>query len=230
MNPSPAPVLSPEFAAFPLIAILRGFPPDVTAAIGSAVAGTGLAAIEVTLNSPGALEQIRVLAEQRVPGLVVGAGTVLCAEDARRALAAGARFLVSPVVDAGVLAVGREAGVCVFPGALTPTEVLAAWRAGAAMVKVFPAQPLGPAYIKALKAPLGNIPLLPTGGIGLESLPAFLDAGADGVGVGEPLFEKARVLAGDWDWLRRRIGQFRAVFVERGPRRPHDGPARPLTP
>jgi len=215
MEPTAPASLSPEFAAFPLIGILRGLPPDLTAAIGAAVAGTGLAAIEVTLNSPGALDQIRILRQQVGPGTAVGAGTVLDADDARRALDAGARFLVSPVLDAGVMAVGRDAGVALFPGALTPTEVLAAWRAGATMVKVFPAQPLGPAYIKAMKAPLGGIPLLPTGGIGLETLPAFLAAGADGVGVGEPLFERARLLARDWDWLRRRIGEFRAVFAAR---------------
>jgi 2-dehydro-3-deoxyphosphogluconate aldolase/(4S)-4-hydroxy-2-oxoglutarate aldolase len=215
MKPVPCVALSPEFVAFPLIGILRGFPLAVTAAVGTAVAGTGLAAIEVTLNSPGALDQIRALRECLGPETAVGAGTVLDAEDARRALEAGARFLVSPVLDPGVMAVGREAGVALFPGALTPTEVLSAWRAGASMVKVFPAQPLGPAYIRALKAPLGEVPLLPTGGIGLDSLAAYLEAGADGVGVGEPLFAKERILAQDWDWLRERIGQFRAVFAAR---------------
>jgi 2-dehydro-3-deoxyphosphogluconate aldolase/(4S)-4-hydroxy-2-oxoglutarate aldolase len=216
MNPTASIGLSPEFAAFPLIGILRGFPLELTAEIGAAVKGTELAAIEVTLNSPGALDQIRVLRQCVGPGIAVGAGTVLDADAARSALAAGAHFLVSPALDPGVMASGREAGVALFPGALTPTEVVAAWRAGATMVKVFPAQPLGPSYIKALKAPLGQIPLLPTGGIGLETLGAYLEAGADGVGVGEPLFEKARILARDWDWLRGRIGQFRAVFVARG--------------
>lgn len=216
MEPAANTPLSPGFAAFPLVAILRGFAPELTAGIGAAVAGTGLAAIEVTLNSPGALDQIRLLRREVGPGTAVGAGTVLDADDARRALDAGAQFLVSPAVDPGVMAVGRAAGVALFPGALTPTEILTAWRAGATMVKVFPAQPLGPAYIKAIKAPLGGIPLLPTGGIGLETLPAFLAAGAAGVGVGEPLFEKARILARDWEWLRQRIGEFRAVFAARG--------------
>ena len=81
------------------------------------------------------------------------------------------------------------------------------------MVKIFPANPLGPSYIKALKAPLGDIPLLPTGGIGLQNIAAFLEAGADGFGIGEPLFQKERILARDWSWLRQRVGEFRAVFA-----------------
>lgn len=208
-----AAIMPESFARFPVIGILRGFAPDLAIDSGRAAAGAGLAAIEVTLNSPRATEQIRALRQALGESVWVGAGTVLDAGQAREALAAGAQFLVSPVVDAGVMATGREAGVGLFPGALTPTEVLQAWRQGATMVKVFPAGPLGPAYIKALKGPLDNIPLLPTGGIGLQNAEAFLAAGADGFGIGEPLFDKGRILARDWPFLRERVSQFRALFA-----------------
>jgi 2-dehydro-3-deoxyphosphogluconate aldolase/(4S)-4-hydroxy-2-oxoglutarate aldolase len=215
MQPAAQPILSERFAAFPVVGILRGFEPELTAEIGQVAAAAGLAAIEVTLNSPGALEQIRNLRQALGTALAVGAGTVLDAEDARQALAAGAQFLVSPGLDAGMMSVGRAAGVALFPGALTPTEVLAAWRAGATLVKLFPAGALGPAYVKAIKAPLGHIPLLPTGGIGLQNIEAFLEAGADGFGIGEPLFERERLQQRDWAWLRERIGRFRQVFETR---------------
>lgn len=202
-----------SFLRFPLIGILRGFAPDLAVEIGRAAAAAGLAAIEVTLNSPAATEQIRALRRELAGTVWVGAGTVLDADQAREALEAGAQFLVSPVLDADVMEVGRDAGVGLFPGALTPTEVVRAWRLGASMVKVFPAGPLGPAYIKALKAPLGDIPLLPTGGIGLQNAEAFLAAGASGFGVGEPLFDKGLMLAHDWPWLQERVRQFRALFA-----------------
>jgi 2-dehydro-3-deoxyphosphogluconate aldolase/(4S)-4-hydroxy-2-oxoglutarate aldolase len=225
-----------SFAAFPVIGILRGLDPELSVEVGQVAAAAGLAAIEVTLNSPGALAQIRALRQALGAAVAVGAGTVLDAEDAQQALAAGAQFLVSPGLDAGMMAVGRAAGVPLFPGALTPTEVLAAWRAGATMVKLFPAGALGPAYVKALTAPLGHIPLLPTGGIGLPNLAAFLEAGAAGAGVGEPLFEKERLRQRDWAWLTERIGQFRQVCAGRrlshipvegeAPAEPHSGGGR----
>lgn len=213
---TPAAAALPEaFARFPVIGILRGFAPELALDAGRAAAGAGLAALEVTLNSPGAVEQIRALRQALGASVWVGAGTVLDANQASAALAAGAQFLVSPVVEAGVLAAGREAGVGLFPGAMTPTEVLQAWRLGATMVKVFPAGPLGPAYIKALKAPLSGIPLLPTGGIGLQNAELFLAAGADGFGIGEPLFDQGRIVARDWAWLRQRVGDFQALFQAR---------------
>jgi 2-dehydro-3-deoxyphosphogluconate aldolase/(4S)-4-hydroxy-2-oxoglutarate aldolase len=215
MSLPPRTDLSAAFAAFPVIGILRGLAPEVTLAAAQAAAEAGLAALEVTLSRADALDQIRALRAALGAAVQVGAGTVLDADQARQALAAGAQFLVSPVVDAGVMAVGQEAGVPLFPGALTPTEVLAAWRAGATMVKVFPANPLGPAYLKALRAPLRGIPLLPTGGVGLHNLDAFLEAGAAGAGVGEPLFDPERLRAGDWPWLRQRVRLFRGVFEGR---------------
>ena len=124
-----AAVLPDAFARFPVIGILRGFAPDLALDAGKAAAGAGLAALEVTLNSPGAVEQIRALRQALDASVWVGAGTVLDANQASAALAAGAQFLVSPVVDAGVMAAGREAGVG-LPGAMTPTEVLAGLAPG----------------------------------------------------------------------------------------------------
>ncbi|NLF18847.1 MAG: bifunctional 4-hydroxy-2-oxoglutarate aldolase/2-dehydro-3-deoxy-phosphogluconate aldolase [Lentisphaerae bacterium] len=201
--------LPDAFLAFPVIGILRGLPPSVGLSAARTAAAAGLAALEVTLNSPDAPGQIRALREALGPAAWVGAGTVTDAAQARLALAAGAQFLVSPMLDEGVMAVGREAGVALFPGALTPTEVMQAWRQGASMVKVFPAEPLGPGYIKALKAPLDTIPLLPTGGIGLENAAAYMAAGAAGLGIGSPLFDRARMLAEDWAWLTARVHDLR---------------------
>jgi 2-dehydro-3-deoxyphosphogluconate aldolase/(4S)-4-hydroxy-2-oxoglutarate aldolase len=100
----------------------------------------------------------------------------------------------------------------VFPGAVTPTEILQAWSAGATMVKLFPAAQLGPGYVSAVKGPLDQVPLLPTGGITLENAREFLDAGAAGFGVGSPLFQKARMADRQWDWLRERIAAFRDLW------------------
>jgi 2-dehydro-3-deoxyphosphogluconate aldolase / (4S)-4-hydroxy-2-oxoglutarate aldolase len=214
MNCTARTMPSKGFAAFPVIGILRGIPAELVPELGEVATSAGLAAIEVTLNSPGALEQIRALRRALGESAAVGAGTVLSAGDAERALSAGAQFLVSPGGDTGMMQVGRAAGVPLFPGAMSPTEVQAAWEAGATMVKLFPASVLGPAYVKALKAPLGHIPLLPTGGIGLQNIQAFLEAGADGFGIGEPIFDKERIRQADWAWLRERISLYRKAFQQ----------------
>jgi 2-dehydro-3-deoxyphosphogluconate aldolase/(4S)-4-hydroxy-2-oxoglutarate aldolase len=165
-----------------VVAIVRGHAPAATVQIAAGLEEAGITTIEVTLDSPDALESIAALRVR--PRLVVGAGTVLSLADADAALAAGATFLVSPHTDPELIRHGAERGVATLPGALTPTEILTAWEAGAAAVKVFPAGPFGPAYLASLRGPLGHIPLVPTGGIGEDNAAAFVAAGAIALGVG----------------------------------------------
>jgi 2-dehydro-3-deoxyphosphogluconate aldolase/(4S)-4-hydroxy-2-oxoglutarate aldolase len=156
-----------------------------------AVREGGLTVLEITMTVSGALDAIREVQRSFGKDVLVGAGTVLSAAAAGDALDAGARFLVSPAFSKEVIAVGRERDAVVIPGALTPTEIIAAWEAGADLVKIFPVSQVGgPAYIKALKGPLPQIPLVPTGGINLQNVGDFLRAGASAVGVGGELINK----------------------------------------
>jgi len=206
-------ILNPEtFAAFPIVGILRGFPLELTREIARESANAGLLALEVTMNTTGATEQIAALVQDVGDRLCVGAGTVTSVEEFRAARDAGAGFIVTPNLDLDVLRLCQEAGIPAFPGAMTPTEIVTAWTHGATMVKLFPAGALGPGYLKAVKAPLDRIPLLPTGGVSLENAAAFLAAGASGFGVGSPLFARARMEARDWAWLRERIAAFQELF------------------
>lgn len=168
-----------------VVAIARGLEPDVVVAIGEALREGGVRAFEVTLNSPSALDAIASLASRFPDGeLLVGAGTVLDIDSAEAALEVGARFLVMPHTDTGLVRWVADRGVPAFPGAMTPGEILAGWRAGAAAVKLFPASVLGPAFIREFRGPFPAIPLIPTGGVTLESAPAFVSGGAAAVGLG----------------------------------------------
>jgi 2-dehydro-3-deoxyphosphogluconate aldolase/(4S)-4-hydroxy-2-oxoglutarate aldolase len=170
-----------------VVAIGRRLPRDRVEAIADGLVAGGVGAFELTLNDPQdeALEAIAAVARHVGSGpLVVGAGTVLTTEAAERAVRAGARFLVMPHTDAVLIAWAAERGIPAFPGALSPTEVLAAWRAGAAAVKLFPASVAGPSGVRQLRGPFPDIPLIPTGGVTAESAPAFVRAGAIAVGMG----------------------------------------------
>ena len=194
----------------PVIAILRGFASDQIVDIVNASMRGGLEYLEVTMNSPGAAEQIREARAMVGERMKVGAGTVLSLKQLEEALSAGATFIVTPTVQREVIKRCVELSVPVFPGAYSPTEVVAAWDLGATMVKIFPAEVLGPAFIRALKAPFPHIKLLPTGGVDLETIKKFSDAGADGFGVGSPFFNRERIEARDWKWLERQC----RLFVE----------------
>ncbi|MGD0097455.1 MAG: bifunctional 4-hydroxy-2-oxoglutarate aldolase/2-dehydro-3-deoxy-phosphogluconate aldolase [Terracidiphilus sp.] len=154
------------------------------------VYAAGIPVVEITLTVPGSLEIVSDLAK-RYPGLVVGSGTVLDEESAQRCINAGARFLTSPGFVPEVVACAKRAGVVVFPGALTPTEIIAAWKAGADFVKIFPTAPMGGAdYIRALKVPLAQIPLIVTGGVNQLTAFDFILAGASAIGAGTELLPK----------------------------------------
>jgi 2-dehydro-3-deoxyphosphogluconate aldolase/(4S)-4-hydroxy-2-oxoglutarate aldolase len=173
----------------PVIAILRGVDSAFFGKVMAASFGAGLDAIEVTMNTEGAEEMIARNRPLVPAGKLLGAGTVRSEEEAEEALNAGAMFLVTPNLDAGVIARAASAGVPVVAGAMTPTEVHAAWKAGAAMVKVFPCGALGGAqYIRELRGPFDNIPLVAVGGVNRKNLPEYFAAGARAVGVSTALF------------------------------------------
>ncbi len=155
----------------------------------------GLNVLEITLTTPGAIEAIGTLA--RDPDAVVGGGTVLTADDVRAVAKAGGTFALSPVFDPGALAEAERAAILYIPGAATPTEILAAYRAGAPAVKVFPSGPLGgPAFLRFVRGPLGQIPLLPTSGPTSENLADYFDAGAFAIGVGPEVYPPGFTLEG----------------------------------
>ncbi len=179
------PPIPPEISATGVIAIGRRLELNSILQVAEALVAGGVRAFEVTLNSPDALAAIRALASRHVDGtLLVGAGTVLDVAGATTAVEAGARFLVSPHTDLELVrwAVARK--IPVFPGAFTPSEILAAWRAGASAVKLFPASTMGASYVREMRGPLDGVPLIPTGGVTAENAPGFIAAGAVAVGVG----------------------------------------------
>jgi 2-dehydro-3-deoxyphosphogluconate aldolase / (4S)-4-hydroxy-2-oxoglutarate aldolase len=168
-----------------VIAILRRLPRRQAVDVARALAESGVRAIEVTIDSPDALDVIAEIAE--LDGVIAGAGTVLTIGDAELALSAGAAFLITPVVDTSVIGWASGRGVPIMPGAMTPTEASVAWSAGAAAVKLFPAGSLGPEFVRAIRAPLPHIPLIPTGGVSAADVSSYLDAGAIAVALGSEL-------------------------------------------
>ena len=170
---------------------------DALAAVEALLAG-GLDIVELTMTVPSALKVIEKVVERHGHAAVVGAGTVLDAQTARACMLAGAMFVVAPSLDIPTIRACRTHGVPVVPGALTPTEIVRAWRAGADLVKVFPASAMGGAsYIKALRAPLPQIDLVPTGGVTAATVGDFIAAGAVAVGAGADLVDIARLRRGD---------------------------------
>jgi 2-dehydro-3-deoxyphosphogluconate aldolase/(4S)-4-hydroxy-2-oxoglutarate aldolase len=185
-----------RFRRLPLLGILRGIRAADVPPLAEAVIAAGLAAIEITMNTAGAPALIRSLTATARGGLMVGAGTVLCVDDLDAALDAGASFIVMPTLVSEVAARCVTAGIPVFPGALTPQEIFTAWRAGATMVKLFPASSFGPGYLKELSGPFPDIQVLACGGLNVENLAAYFNAGAAAVAFGASVFRS--------DWLAER--------------------------
>lgn len=174
-----------------------------------AVAAGGVQCIEVTMTTPGALECIETTAKNLAGAdVLLGVGTVLDSETCRMAILAGAQYVVTPTLSIPVIQMARRYGKPVFAGAYTPTEILMAWENGADFVKVFPASIGGPDYIKALKGPLPQVPLVPTGGVELDNIGAFLKAGASALGVGGNLVSKKLVAARDYKGLTENAQRF----------------------
>jgi 2-dehydro-3-deoxyphosphogluconate aldolase / (4S)-4-hydroxy-2-oxoglutarate aldolase len=200
-----------------IVAIMRRTEASLAVETAEALLAGGVSVVEVTLNTEGAIDMLSALRGRLGDRMLIGAGTVMTAEDVRRAVGAGAQFVVSPHTDADVIAAARRAGVPAAPGAFTPTEIVHAWRLGAAVVKVFPVGSVGPRYLRDVLAPLTQIPLLPTGGVNLENAAEFIRAGARGLGLGGDLVSAKAVAAREFGSIAERAAQFvEQVRVGRG--------------
>jgi 2-dehydro-3-deoxyphosphogluconate aldolase/(4S)-4-hydroxy-2-oxoglutarate aldolase len=186
-----------------ILGIIRVDQAEDLVRIAQALQEGGLDCVEITMTTPGALRAIEE-ATGRLDGVLMGAGTVLDAATARHAILAGAEFLVTPTVELDVIEMAHRYGVVVIAGAMTPTEILTAWEAGADMVKVFPANVLGPGYLKAVHGPLPQIPLVPTGGVTAETAGEFIRAGAAIVCAGGWLVDKKAIAEGRYEVLTAR--------------------------
>jgi 2-dehydro-3-deoxyphosphogluconate aldolase/(4S)-4-hydroxy-2-oxoglutarate aldolase len=187
-----------------IVAVLRLEHADRLSAVVEALAAGGIRVFEVTMTVPRAIEAIAHLTLTTPDDALIGAGTVVDAATAGRAIDAGARFVVGPVFRRDVMAACQERGVPAMPGCLTPTEILDAWEAGADIVKVFPSTALGPAFIKDVRAPLPQVKLMPTGGVSIDNAADWLRAGAIAVGIGSALVDAASVEAGDFAAITRK--------------------------
>lgn len=196
-----------------IVAVVRSETPEPLVEVVKALADGGVTAAEITFTVPDAPQVLRAVRKAMGNAVVLGAGTVLDAETARIALLSGAEYLVSPVVNPEVIRLARRYGKVVMPGAFTPTEILSAWEHGADVVKVFPAEVGGPAYFKAIRGPLPQVRLMPTGGVDLTTAEAFLDAGAVCLGVGSSLVEPKAVASGDFARIRSLAEQFAAIVA-----------------
>lgn len=196
------------FQKTPIVGIIRNISMEDVVKILPIYREAGLTTVEITMNTPDATEMIRYALENEGEGLNIGAGTVCTKDDLDQALEAGAQFIVTPIINKKVIKSCVKKNIPIFPGAFTPTEIYNAWTLGAGMVKIYPATSLGPEYIKDLKAPMNQLKLLPTGGVGLENMSAFLKAGANGLGIGGQLFDKKLIQEQNWEGLKAHFRQF----------------------
>ncbi|MDO6431095.1 bifunctional 4-hydroxy-2-oxoglutarate aldolase/2-dehydro-3-deoxy-phosphogluconate aldolase [Flavitalea sp. BT771] len=183
-----------------IVAILRGVLPEAVPEVAAALYAGGIRCLEITLNSPDALAVIRNLSVRLGDRLVVGAGTVLDAAEARAAIDAGARFIISPALDIPTILVTKQSQAVSIPGAFTATEILTAYRNGADIIKVFPAS-VGVGYFRDLRGPLPHIPLMPTGGVNLDNIADYQKAGAVAFGIGSALVDGRQSVTDEY--LRR---------------------------
>jgi 2-dehydro-3-deoxyphosphogluconate aldolase / (4S)-4-hydroxy-2-oxoglutarate aldolase len=198
-----------------IIPVVRAQSSDEAMKAIDAIREGGISILEITMTVPGAIGVIEEVSRRLGTDALVGAGTVLDGETARACILAGARFVVSPSLDLETIAICRRDDVAVMPGALTPTEVVQAWSAGADFVKVFPAGAVGGAsYIKALKAPLPQIELVPTGGVSLKTAADFIKAGASALGVGADLVDLKAIREGQTQLITERAREFVRIVRE----------------
>jgi 2-dehydro-3-deoxyphosphogluconate aldolase/(4S)-4-hydroxy-2-oxoglutarate aldolase len=196
-----------------IVAVVRFSDPTPLVNVVRALADGGVTVAEVTLTVPNALDVIHEARRQLGDRVLLGAGTVLDPETARAAMLAGAEFIVSPCVNIDVIRMCRRYDKLVMPGAFTPTEVLTAWEAGADIVKVFPADVLGPPFFRAMRGPLPHVKLMPTGGVDLHTAANFLKAGAVCLGVGGQLVDAKAIAAGDFARITQLAQQYRQIVT-----------------
>jgi 2-dehydro-3-deoxyphosphogluconate aldolase/(4S)-4-hydroxy-2-oxoglutarate aldolase len=198
-----------------IVPVIRASSARKAIAAAEAILAGGIPVLEITMTVPGALDAIRELAHHKQSDLLLGAGTVLSAEAALRCFEAGAQFLVSPGFDAGTVSLANQESKVIMAGALTPTEVITAWNAGADFIKIFPCSAVGGAsYIKALKAPLPQIPMIPTGGVNLQTAGDFLRAGAAALGVGGEFVLSSALESNDMAKITNLAKQYVALVKE----------------
>ncbi|MCU6794653.1 MULTISPECIES: bifunctional 4-hydroxy-2-oxoglutarate aldolase/2-dehydro-3-deoxy-phosphogluconate aldolase [Paenibacillus] len=198
-----------------IIAIVRGVEERHINDLSQALLDGGIRAMEITLNTSGALSMITKLQAQFGDHMYIGAGTVLDMEDAKQAIEAGASYIVTPNTDEDVIRYAVEQGVPIFPGAMTPTEIVKAWKAGATAVKIFPGASLGLAYIKELQGPLNHIPMVAVGGVNEANIGQFIQAGCYGLGIGGSLINLQEIAAGNFSWIRDKAAALTAnVWVK----------------
>jgi 2-dehydro-3-deoxyphosphogluconate aldolase/(4S)-4-hydroxy-2-oxoglutarate aldolase len=197
-----------------IVSIIRAQSGEQLVDVAKALYEGGIDVIEVTFTVPGVLDIISAVKRELGDRILLGAGTVLDTETARAAILAGAEFIVTPTVNPDVIRLCNRYSKVIMPGGFTPTEILTAWEAGADIVKVFPADVGGPSFLKAVHGPMPHIRLLPTGGVDLETLPAFVKAGACAVGLGSALVEKQAVESGDMNRIRTLAEQYVALVKQ----------------
>jgi len=191
-----------------VIAVLRADSPSQLVATATALVEGGVRSVEVTMTTPGALDVVKEAVRELKGRAIIGVGSVLDAPTARAAILAGAEFVVSPILNPEMILLVNRYGKVVIPGAFTPTEILEAWEAGADAVKIFPADVGGPAYLKAIKGPLPQVKLVPTGGVTLENAGEFIRAGAEMIAAGGNLAPPKEIAAGKFDEIIKRARKF----------------------
>ncbi|MEY9776456.1 bifunctional 4-hydroxy-2-oxoglutarate aldolase/2-dehydro-3-deoxy-phosphogluconate aldolase [Arthrobacter sp. MW3 TE3886] len=198
-----------------VVAVLRAAHARDYAPVIEALQRGGVLSIELTLSTPGVFDELPLLKDRFGAGLEIGVGTVTTASEAETALDLGATYIVTPVIDRGVIETCVRRGTPVFPGGLTPTELHAGWKLGATAVKVFPAATVGPGYISQLRGPFPEIQVIPSGGVGIDDVPSWIKAGAVAVSLGGPLLEDA-FKDGNLQSLTARAKRVRRLVDEAG--------------
>jgi 2-dehydro-3-deoxyphosphogluconate aldolase/(4S)-4-hydroxy-2-oxoglutarate aldolase len=193
-----------------IIAIVRGIPAESATEVVRAIAAGGIDTIEITVDTPGAVEMIRQVSDE-VDDVVIGAGTVLDPETARTVQLAGAEFIVTPTVNTDVIEMSNRYGTPIATGVMTPTEAITATEAGADFCKLFPASTVGPGHVSAINGPLSDVPLVPTGGVTLDNAATFFEAGAVALGVGSAIVNTDAIDAGAFDTLIKTASEFAAL-------------------
>ncbi len=197
-----------------IVAVVRSPDSQQLVEVARSLADGGVSVVEITMTVPNALEVLRQVRQALGERLLLGAGTVLDAETARAVLLAGAEYIVAPTLNLDVIRLCQRYDKLVMPGAFSPTEILSAWEAGADIVKVFPADVVGPAFFKALRGPLPQVRVMPTGGVDLNTAAAFLKAGACCLGVGGQLVEPKAVAERNFDRIRDLARQYAAIVKQ----------------
>jgi len=197
-----------------VVAVVRSPDSEQLVDVARALAEGGVTVVEITFSVPDALGVIRRVRQELGDKILLGAGTVLDAETARAAILAGAEFIVAPTLNLDTIKLCHRYDKAMLPGAFTPTEILTAWEAGADIVKVFPAEVVGPAFFKAMRGPLPQLRLMPTGGVDLNTAAEFLKAGACCLGIGGQLVEPKAVAAGDFGRIRDLAKQYVSIVTK----------------